>query len=149
MQAEPSLTVISLGGVVHSSVVAFMASAGAFDHVPDCAVFADTRSEPPSVYEHVKWLEGQLSSPPYVVDNGRSRREVVKALTNPPRLPQLRGHPRLPEETRRGGRRHRPPVHRQLQEQAHSPQDTRPARTEIPMASARRKDRRAVTGNLH
>ena len=84
MQVEPSLTVISLGGVVHSSVVAFMASAGAFDHVPDCAVFADTRSEPPSVYEHVKWLEGQLRSPPYVVDNGRSRREVVKALTNHP-----------------------------------------------------------------
>ena len=83
MQAEPSLTV-GLGGVVHSSVVAFMASAGTFDHVPDCAVFADTRSEPPSVYEHVKWLEGQLSSPPYVVDNGRSRREVVKALTNHP-----------------------------------------------------------------
>ena len=69
MRAEPSLTVISLGGGVQSTVMALMASAGAFDHVPDCAVFADTRWE-------------QLSFPLHVVDNGRSLREDVKALTN-------------------------------------------------------------------
>ena len=82
MRAEPSLTVISLGGGVQSTVMALMASAGAFGRVPDCAIFADTRWEPPSVYEHVKWLEDRLSFPLYVVDNGRSLREDVKALTN-------------------------------------------------------------------
>ena len=55
---------------------------GTFDRVPDFAIFADTHWEPPSVYEHLKWLEGQLRFPLYVVDNGRSLREDVKALTN-------------------------------------------------------------------
>ena len=64
MRAEPSLTVISLGGGVQSSVMALMASQGAFDRVPDCAIFADTRWEPPSVYEHVEWLGDRLSASP-------------------------------------------------------------------------------------
>ena len=82
MQAEPSLTVLSPGGGVQSSVMALMASQGAFDCVPDCAIFADTRWEPPSIYEHLTWLKDRLSFPLYVVDNGRSLREDVKALTN-------------------------------------------------------------------
>ena len=81
-QAGPSLTVISLGGGVQSSVMALMASRGAFDRTPDCAIFADTRWEPPSVYEHIEWLRDRLSFPLYTVDNGRSLREDVKALTN-------------------------------------------------------------------
>ena len=36
------LTVISLGGGVQSTVLALMASAGEFDRVPDCAIFAHT-----------------------------------------------------------------------------------------------------------
>ena len=76
------LTVISLGGGVQSSVMALMASAGAFDRVPDCAIFADTHWEPPSLYPHLEWLAGQLRFPLYVVDNGRSLREDVKGLTN-------------------------------------------------------------------
>ena len=82
MSAPPTLTVLSLGGGVQSSVMALMASQGAFDRAPDCAVFADTRWEPPSVYEHIEWLKDRLSFPLYVVDNGRSLREDVKALTN-------------------------------------------------------------------
>ena len=82
MDSPPTLTVLSLGGGVQSSVMALMASRGAFDRAPDCAIFADTHWEPPSVYEHLEWLEGQLSFPLYVVDNGRSLREDVKALTN-------------------------------------------------------------------
>ena len=90
MSNSPTLTVLSLGGGVQSSVMALMASqslpstgsGGAFDRVPDCAVFADTRWEPPSVYEHIEWLKGRLSFPLYVVDNGRSLRDDVKALTN-------------------------------------------------------------------
>ena len=89
MNAQTTLTVLSLGGGVQSSVMALMAgeslpptgSGGAFDRVPDCAIFADTHWEPPSVYEHLEWLRDRLSFPLYVVDNGRSLREDVKALT--------------------------------------------------------------------
>ena len=82
MQAGASLTVISLGGGVQSSVMALMASEGAFDRIPDCAIFADTRWEPPSIYEHLTWLKDRLGFPLHVVDNGRSLREDVKGLTN-------------------------------------------------------------------
>ena len=82
MSAPPTLTVLSLGGGVQSSVMALMAGEGAFDRVPDWAIFADTRWEPPSVYEHIEWLRDRLSFPLHVVDNGRSLREDVKALTN-------------------------------------------------------------------
>ena len=82
MRSPPTLTVISLGGGVQSSVMALMASRGAFDRVPDCAVFADTHWEPPNIYTHLDWLSKQLGFPLYVVDNGRSLREDVKALTN-------------------------------------------------------------------
>ena len=43
MSAPPTLTVLSLVGGVHSSVMALMAGEGAFDLVPDCAILADTR----------------------------------------------------------------------------------------------------------
>ena len=76
MRPEPSLTVISLGGGVQSSVMALMAGEGAFDRVPDCAIFADTRWEPPSVYQHLRWLSEQLGFPLHVVDKGRSLREL-------------------------------------------------------------------------
>ena len=82
MPFSPTLTVLSLGGGVQSSVMALMAGEGAFDRVPDCAIFADTRWEPPSLYDHINWLKDRLSFPLHVVDNGRSLREDVKALTN-------------------------------------------------------------------
>ena len=62
--------------------MALMAGAGEIDPVPDCAIFADTRWEPPSIYEHLGWLAKQLSFPLHMVDNGRSLREDVRALTN-------------------------------------------------------------------
>ena len=82
MRSTCSLTVISLGGGVQSSVMALMASGGAFGQLPDCAIFADTHWEPPTIYTHLDWLSGNLSFPLYVVDNGRSLREDAKALTN-------------------------------------------------------------------
>ncbi len=82
MPLPRTLTVISLGGGVQSSVMALMASEEAFDRVPDCAIFADTHWEPPSVYAHIEWLRDRLRFPLYVVDNWRSLREDVKALTN-------------------------------------------------------------------
>ena len=77
-----TLTVLSLVGGVQSSVMAIMAGECAFGRVPDCAIFADTRWEPPSVYEHVERLGKGLSFPLYVVDYGGSLREDVKALTS-------------------------------------------------------------------
>ena len=92
MSAPPTLTVLSLGGGVQSSVMALMAgeslpptgSGGAFGRVPDCALFVDTRWEPPSVYEHLEWLEGpaelsalrrgQQAKPPRGTGSGRAER---------------------------------------------------------------------------
>ena len=91
MKPEPSLTVISLGGGVQSSVMALMASKGAFDRIPDCAIFAGTRWEPPSIYEHLEWPAGQLRFPP--VRRGQ-RAQPPRGREGPPqplRLPQLRG----------------------------------------------------------
>ena len=61
MKPEPSLIVISLGGGVQSSVMALMANEGAFHRIPDCAIFADTRWEPPSIYEHLASLRDRLA----------------------------------------------------------------------------------------
>ena len=77
-----SLTVISLDGGVQSSIMALMASGGAFDAIPDCAVFADIHWKPPSIYAHLEWPVKRLNSPLYVVDNGRSLRADPKALVN-------------------------------------------------------------------
>ena len=82
MKPDPSLTVSSLGGGVQSSVMALMANEEEFGRLPDCAIFADTRWAPPSIYEHLPWPRDRLSFPLYVVDNGRSLREDVNALTN-------------------------------------------------------------------
>ena len=82
MQPPHSLTVIGLGDGVQSPVMALMAGERAFDRVPDCAIFADTHWKSPSIYAHLEWLESQLRFPLHVVDNGRSLREHVKALTN-------------------------------------------------------------------
>ena len=41
MHSPPTLTVISLGAGAQSSAIAFMASQGAFDRTPDCAIFPD------------------------------------------------------------------------------------------------------------
>ena len=57
---------------------------GRVDRVPDYAIFADAHWEPPSVYEHIEWLAGQLPFPLHVVDNERSLRKDVKARTYHP-----------------------------------------------------------------
>ncbi len=52
MRSVPRMTVVSLGGGVQSTVMALMAGGGAFGRAPDCAIFADTGWEPPTIYEH-------------------------------------------------------------------------------------------------
>jgi len=59
---EPPKTkwnVLSLGAGVQSSTLALMAAKGEVTPMPDFAIFADTQSEPESVYKWLDWLEKQ------------------------------------------------------------------------------------------
>ena len=71
-----SLRVISLGAGVQSSVMALKAEKGEIGPRPDCAVFADTGWEPLSVYQHLEWLEQQLSFPVYRVQRGNIKNDL-------------------------------------------------------------------------
>jgi len=62
--------IISLGAGVQSTAMALMAAHGEITPMPDCAIFADTQWEPRRVYEHLDWLEKQLSFPVYRVTAG-------------------------------------------------------------------------------
>ena len=112
MQPTHSLTVISLGGGVQSSVMALMASQGAFDAIPDCAIFPDTHWEPPSLYTHLDWLAERLGFPMYVVDNGRSQCTEHYKIRRAPRSAWVE----------RSGCGTRPGVGRWLGEQAWGPE---------------------------
>ena len=73
------LRVLNLGAGVQSSCLALMAARGELkDQVkPDVAVFADTGWEPPSVYEHLKWLKEQLPFPVITVSAGNIRENIL------------------------------------------------------------------------
>jgi hypothetical protein len=62
--------VISLGAGVQSSTMALMAKHGLIEPMPECAVFADTQSEPQNVYRWLDWLEAQLPFPVIRVTKG-------------------------------------------------------------------------------
>jgi hypothetical protein len=63
--------VISLGAGVQSTTMALMAAHGEITPMPDCAIFADTGSEPSHVYRHLQWLmSGVLPFPVHVVSAG-------------------------------------------------------------------------------
>ncbi|PTQ86889.1 hypothetical protein [Nitrosomonas ureae] len=71
------LTVLSLGAGVQSSTLALMAAHGEID-MPDCAIFADTQSEPQSVYKWLDWLEKQLPFQVYKVSKGNLGESALK-----------------------------------------------------------------------
>jgi hypothetical protein len=64
------IDIISLGAGVQSSTMALMAAHGEITPMPRAAIFADTQSEPQSVYKWLDWLEGQLPFPVYRVTLG-------------------------------------------------------------------------------
>ena len=73
--------VLSLGAGAQSTVLALMAEKGWEGlEKPDLAIFADTRWEPPSVYEHLEWLEKQLSYEVVRVSAGNIRENVLKGV---------------------------------------------------------------------
>ena len=78
LNAKPVINVLSLGAGVQSSVLALMAEQGYSGmSQPDFAIFADTGWEPKSVYEHLDWLETQLSYPVVRVSAGNIRDNIL------------------------------------------------------------------------
>src|SRR5579885_896147 len=75
------LRVISLGAGVQSTTMALMAAHGEITPMPDCAIFADTQSEPQAVYDHLKWLMSPnvLPFPIHVVTKGSLRAAILSA----------------------------------------------------------------------
>ena len=77
---EPT-RVLSLGAGVQSSCLALMADRGDYGlPKPDFAIFADTGWEPQEVYDHLEWLEEQLSYDVIVVDNGNLRENILEGV---------------------------------------------------------------------
>lgn len=83
-----SLNVLSLGAGVQSSVLALMSADGKIPRF-DCAIFADTQSEPASVYAWLEFLENTVPFPIHRVTAGSlEAREVTvrESKRNPGKL---------------------------------------------------------------
>jgi len=74
--------VLSLGAGVQSSALALMAAKGMIKPMPDVAIFADTQSEPESVYTWLDWLENQLPFPVVRVTNGNLEEACLELVKN-------------------------------------------------------------------
>ena len=74
--------IISLGAGVQSSTMALMAAHGEITPMPTAAIFADTQSEPQSVYQWLNWLEQQLPFPVIKVTKGNLLEYAVKVHTS-------------------------------------------------------------------
>lgn len=74
------LNVVNLGAGVQSTTMVLMAAAGELTPMPDCAIFADTGSEPVAVYKHLEWLRsGVLPFPVNVIGDLDLGEEILKA----------------------------------------------------------------------
>ena len=69
---------LSLGAGVQSSALALMAATGEIGPRLDAAIFADTQSEPASVYRWLDWLEGEIARSPYPFPVHRVTRGSLK-----------------------------------------------------------------------
>ena len=73
---------LSLGAGVQSTVLALMAERGEYGlPKPDVAIFADTGWEPPGVYEHLNWLEEQLSFEVVRVSAGNIKDNILEGTS--------------------------------------------------------------------
>ena len=82
---KDKLRVLSLGAGVQSTTLALMIEKGEVPMV-DCAIFADTQGEPKKVYEHLDWLEKNLSYPIHRVTKGNLREDTIKAVDSDVRV---------------------------------------------------------------
>lgn len=75
------LRTISLGARVQSTTLYLLAVEGAIGPMPDCAIFADTQSEPPWVYEHLDWLDREFGHviPIHRVTAGSLEQDVLRS----------------------------------------------------------------------
>ena len=81
LRGRRNLQVLSLGAGVQSTVMALMAEQEYEGFTkPDFAIFADTGWEPKAVYDHLNWLEEQLSYPVIRVSNGNIRNDVLRGV---------------------------------------------------------------------
>ena len=78
---------LSLGAGVQSSVLALLLARNDTElaelgyPTPDAAIFADTGWEPEYVYEHLDWLEGELSYPLIRISAGDLKENLPQART--------------------------------------------------------------------
>ena len=81
LRNQRPLTVLSLGAGVQSTVLALMADRSEYGlpH-PDFAIFADTGWEPPAVYDHLNWLESQLSFEVVRVSAGNIKESILSGI---------------------------------------------------------------------
>ncbi len=81
LRGRNNLQVLSLGAGVQSTVMALMADQG-YDGFPkpDFAIFADTGWEPKAVYDHLNWLETQLSYPVIRVKAGNIKEDILRGI---------------------------------------------------------------------
>lgn len=75
------MIVLSLGAGVQSSTLALMAEHGEIE-MPDCAIFADTQSEPRAVYDYLDWLKKQLSYTVHTVTKGNLSKAALVLHTS-------------------------------------------------------------------
>ncbi len=73
-----TLRVLSLGAGVQSTTIALMIEKGELPMV-EGAVFSDTGGEPKDVYDHLAWLEKQLSYPVYNVQWRNLKQDILDA----------------------------------------------------------------------
>ena len=71
------LRVLSLGAGVQSTTLALMAAHGEIEP-PDCAIFADTQSEPEGVYRHLARLKDLLPFPVHIITIGSLRADLLR-----------------------------------------------------------------------
>lgn len=89
LNRTPAIRSLSLGAGVQSTVLALMAEQGYSGlEKPDLAIFADTGWEPPHIYEHLEWLQSQVSFEVVRVNNGSLRENILKGV-NPEGKPYL------------------------------------------------------------
>jgi hypothetical protein len=69
---------LSLGAGVQSSTLALMYAVGELSPMPKAAIFADTQSEPASVYKWLDWLEKQLPYPVHRVTWRNLQEQVLE-----------------------------------------------------------------------
>ena len=92
MKPRRHVTVLSLGAGIQSTALALLLERDLLPgfEKPQWAIFADTKAEPPWVYQTVEWLRDKLSYPIETCSAGDLAKNTWKALTGQP-VPE-RGH---------------------------------------------------------